>query len=790
MSENNTDIFEEKKSGAFTAKEYLLKYLSYWPLFVISMIACVAGGRLYTDYATLKYRATALIMVNDDKSIGPHSSDDLIRTALNGEPKDNLDNEIQLLRSVTLINRVVIKNEFNISYYKVGKLKKTDLYLDAPFRLVPQSIKDSFASQEITVRKISGDAVTVSTGATEMSKIFLVKWNTPFKIKNNEFVFAPKGNIVNGDGGYSVVWNPVNKTSKEILSKFSAGMLDKKTSIIQLSIILENLSRGQAILNAIIREFIQSGIDDKNAVSQNTIRFIDDRLSIVSKELSGVEGNLESFQGNNDLINVTNQTAQSFDNSNDLSKNLTDINIQLGVIQMIQSYFNNPVNQGKLVPSSLGINDATLTNLLTRYNELELNRERQAPSLAGNSIVLKDLNNQINDVKGSILESLQNITKNLKLQENSLQQKNEQYTQFLSSLPHKERVMQEIKRKQSITEGLYLYLLQKREETAISASTSNVSIYKPIDSAQSEGPVQPNVVYIMGYSVILGLFLPFGLIRLRFLLNDKIAGRNDVTSKLSMPVLGEVGHIPKKSLKGLAVMGRSLVGEQFRIIRTNLSFLQKNVDKRVLLITSSSVGDGKSVVSLNMAAVLAIPGRRVALLEFDLRSPGIASKIGMDASTGLTNYLSGQSLNLEDIYQVMPEIPTLHIYPAGVLPDNPADVLLSENIPLLFKALKAQYDYIIIDSAPTGLVTDAFVLGEYSDAVLYVVRVQQTLKKQLDFINDLSKAKKLVNIGIVINDVRTGNKHGYGYGYGKNSDYNFSEVKKRGFFRKPVPAYN
>jgi capsular exopolysaccharide synthesis family protein len=791
MNEINTDIFSQNKFNDFTAKEYLFKYLSYWPLFLVSLIICVEAGRLYTKYATLKYRATALIMVNENKNTDTRTSADLVRNAINGEPVDNLDNELQLFKSISLIDRVVIKNEFNISYYRLGKVKNTDLYLDVPFRLIPQNIKDSSSVQKIVVKRFNNEIVTVAFGQDNTARTATFKWNSPFKINNNEFVLAPRGKLVNGDGNYLAVWNPVNETSKEILSKYEATMLDKKTSFIQLSILIENLKRGEDILNAIIREFIQTDIDDKNTVSHNTIRFIDDRLDIVSGELSGVESNLENFQGSNELINVANQTTQSFANSNDVSKNITDINIQLGVVEMIQSYLNNPNNQGKLVPSSLSISDATLANLLNRYNELELNKERQAPSLAGNSIVLKDLNNQINDVKGSILESLQNITKNLKLQENSLQQKNQQYTQFLSSLPHKERVMQEIKRKQSITEGLYLYLLQKREETAISASTSSISLYKQMDSAQGEGPVQPNVMNIIGYSVVLGLLFPIGLIRLRSLLNDKITSRNEVTAKLNLPVLGEITHLSKRASKGIVVMDRNLVSEQFRILRTNLSFLQKNEDKQVLLVTSSSIGEGKSFVSLNTAAVLAIPGKKVALLEFDLRSPGIIDNINMESdSKGISNYLNGQTDNLIDIYQEMPNIPSLHVYPAGPVPDNAADVLLSENIPKLLEALKKQYDYIVIDTAPAGMVTDAYVLAEYSDAVIFVVRLEQTLKKQLDFINDVYKAKKLINIGIVINDVRTGSKHGYGYGYGKGNNYNFKKVTKKPLIKSVTPVNN
>lgn len=792
MKENNKDIFASQGSS-FTLKEYVFKYMSYWPVFLISLAICISAAEVYNRYATLKYRASVLILVKDDKpATSSRSADDLINNALTGEAKDNLDNEIQLLRSTELLEKVVIKNQFNISYFKKGQFKKTDLYLDAPFRLVPQTIGDSNKTVVVNVVSFTNDAIKYTIGKGEPN-IHTVKWNELFKVGKNEFVLVPHGHIVSGDGDYIGVWNPVKVTAGELLSKTSVGMLDKKTSIIQLSIIAENLNRGEAILNALAKEFVQTDIDDKNAISQNTLRFIDDRLDVVSKELNGVEGNLENLQGSNGLVNAATQTTQSLESSNSLQKDLTDVNIQQGVVSMIMSYFNNPSNQGKLVPSSLGINDATLASLLGKYNELQLTRGRQASQVAAGSPILKDLDNQVNDVKGSIIESLQNISKNLKLQESGLQNKNAQYNSFLASLPHKERMMQEVKRKQSITEGLYLYLLQKREENAISASTTNVSVYKQIDpAAGSTVPVEPNKGYVFGYAILIGLLVPIGLIRLGFMLNDKISTRAEITKKVSIPVLGELAHLPRGQQNGILVMGRTFISEQFRIIRTNLAFLHKNKHNKVVMVTSASVGEGKSLVSLNLASVLAVPGKKVALLEFDLRSPGITKKIGVEAPTGLSDFICGNMKNVQDIRYIMEDIPSLHIYPAGSLALNAADVLISEKISQLFDMLRAQYDYIIIDSAPTGLVSDAFILGAYSDATIFVVRMRQTLKKQLDFLNDIIDERKLTNVSVVINDVRVGRKHGYGYGYGKqyNYNYNYGVPKKRKLFGRLTSAYN
>jgi capsular exopolysaccharide synthesis family protein len=777
------EFFEENPASHSTIKDFLLKYLSYWPLFIILMALCVGAGYLYVRYATPKYKITALVLVKDDQTNKSNSPDDLIRNALNGEEKINIENELQLMRSSNKIERVVLKNGFNIFYYKMATVRKIDLYHDAPFALIPQTIEDSNKQVDMRLSQLNNEGVTIQIGKGG-GKGSLIKWNTKFKLEGDEFVLIPKTGTFDSESNYLATWKPVKMAAGEIAEKFNVDALDKKTSIIQLNLLLENQKRGEDILNALCDEFHQSDIDDKNDVSEKTIHFIDERLNYVYSELSGVEGNLESFQGANQLVNVASQSSQSFENSNDITKSLNEISIQKNVVEMIQTYFNNPTNQSKLVPSSLGITDPTLNTLIAKFNELQLKRERETPLLANNSIELKDLNNQINDVKGSIIENLQIITKNLKLQESNLLKRNSQYKEFLTALPHKERVMQEIKRKQTVTEGLYLYLLQKREEFAISASSSNVSIYKTIDRAKGFGPVEPNKTNIYILSVFLGLLLPMGYITLRDILNEKITTKGDITGRTRLPIIGELGHIPRNIDKKVSLTERDGIGEQFRIVRANLFYLQKNKKNQTYLITSSTMGEGKSFISSNLASVIAFPGKKVALLEFDTRKPQIAKNFSLLNTMGLTNYLTGQTNDLSQLYQSIENNQTLHVYTSGPLPSNPADLLQSDRMHSLFEYLKTRYDYVIVDSPPLGLVSDALILNEFSDAVIYVVRQRYTLKKQIDFLNEVVKAKKLKNVGLLINDIKTGGKYGTGYGHGLDYNYSYGEVKKRRFLKR------
>jgi len=784
MEELDNEMFEEptaKKQG-LSIKDHINKFLAYWPIFLLSLGIFIGGAILYIRKATPKYSANALILVKGERKLS--SQEDLISNALSASRSSNMENELALMRSRGLIQRIVLENEFNISYYLVGRIKTADIYLDAPFRLIVQKIEDSSKVLTLIVKNLTNSGARIEYGAKPNKRTSLLKWNTPYIIGGHQFVLAPRGKESNSSGQYMAIWSPIGSTAGEIASKYSVDWLDKKTSIIKLGILIENLDRGKDILDALAKEYDRNDLEEKTIASRNTIRFIDDRLSIMSSELSGVEGKLENYQGSNQIVNVGAQSSEAFGGSSSTSQEITEINVQKAVIQQLQNYFNSADNSGNLVPSSLGIDDPTLGSLISKYNELELKKQREKPLLSSNSMVLKDIDNQINNVKGSVLESLQNINKNLNLRQSSYQQKNNQYKQFLNSLPRKERVMQEIKRKQSITEGLYLYLLQKREEASISAGSANVTVYKQIDRAGGYGPVEPNSRNVMIMAIVMGLLMPVGLILLLDLLNDKVASRQDIIGKLAIPVLGELINLPKGKTNGVLVMNRDLFGEQFRLIRTNLAFSENRIKNQVILVTSSDVGEGKSMISLNLAAVLAAPGKKVALLEFDLRKPGLVKKLDLAPGKGLSDFLSGQTIDLSEIFQVTEEVPTLHTYPSGPIPSNPADLLLNENMSLLFETLRARYDYIVVDTAPVGLVTDAFILNSYSDTSIYVIRQRQTLKKQLYFINDIYNNNKLNNMSILINDVKTGGKHGSGYGYGENYNYIYGEEPQKSFWKR------
>ncbi|MCY7421204.1 MAG: polysaccharide biosynthesis tyrosine autokinase [Chitinophagaceae bacterium] len=782
------DLFSEKTSKGLSIKEIALKYLSHYPLFIISLVVCLGVAFLYLRYTVPKYKASTLIMVKGNQpSASQQQVNDLVGAAMSSQLQGNLNNELISLRSTSLMQKVVSKNGFNISYYHLGKFLKTDLYLDAPLRLIPSNILDSLKTFEITTKKLNNVGGIIDYGTVDEPKSLTFRWNKTFTINGSSYILSPvAGATFDLKNSYSVRWVPIWAASSEISSKMGISILSEKSSILQLEILIENVTRGKDILNAFVKEYDLSDIEDRNLLSQSTIRFINERLGLIAGELSGVEGNLENYQSSNQIIDMGAQSGQAFGNSNDASQSLQTINVKQNIAKMLTGYFTGPDADDKLVPSTMGLDDPTLSALISSYNELQLKRQKESAFATKNSITLKDINNQLVDVKGSILEAINNVNKNLRLQESSFQQQNSQNKRFLSSLPRKERMMQEIKRKQSITEGLYLYLLQKREESAITSTSASLSNYKQIDPAWGYGPVEPNSTNIKLYAGLLGLLLPIGFVYLRDMMNDKITSRDDISKKLPVPVLGDIGHEMKGKLQGFSVTGRDIIAEQFRIIRTALSLMKSsNKQKQVILVTSSAGGEGKSFVSTNLAAVLAIPGRKVALLEFDLRKPGILKTLNIESNVpGITTFIKGKSNNISELYIEIEEIPSLHIYPSGPIPGNPGDLLINERVEKFFEALKKEYEYIIIDTAPAGLVSDCFILGEYADISLYVIRQRVTLKKQLDFINDIFRTGKLRNMALVLNDVKTGGKYGYygyGGGYGYESYIEPEKKKKRKF---------
>jgi capsular exopolysaccharide synthesis family protein len=761
-------------AGKFSPADILFKYLAYLPLFIITLVVSVAGGIVYLRYTSPKFVSSTQILIRSSKDNQglTGKQDGLVEIALYGSDL-NLTNEIERLRSVKIISRMVVKHQFNISYFNEGNIKISNLHTLVPFRLIPVEIKDSSQVYRIRFSDLSATGYTLMLGADRLEKHL---WTDALNVNGSLFKLLPIKLIQEDKGIFITTWvNPIQRAN-EILNDLSITPKDASSAILNLSIKNDNVLLGKALLNAMADEFNIASIETKNFAAENTIRFIENRLDSLSRELQSLELYGKNSNNPNDVLSIEQQSALFLGRMNETDQVLSTLDLQLSLSTMIEGYVQNPSTKDKIVPSTLGISDQTVGAMITAYNQMQMQREKERPNLPVGGMMMQQLDGQMTEVRKSIVESLKNYNQSIQTQKKDVLNKNNLYRGYLAEIPEKQRQQLEIERQRQVKQNLYLYLLQKKEETAIATASTSAS-YEQLNSATgSTKPVEPDAGKIRMFTIMLGLLLPIGIIYLRDQLNDRLYTRDDIQKKTKVPIIGEIGHVDDSRSLVVAHQSRSIISEQFRIVRSNLGFFQKGKDFQTILVTSTVSGEGKSFVSINMAAVLALSGKKVALLEFDLRKPRILTNLSIEKTgLGISNFLLGMA-KAEEIYTPMDNFPNLHIYPSGIVPPNPAELMLSENNRVFFNYLKAHYDYIIIDSAPVGLVSDTFTLAAFVDVSLYLVRHRFTYKRQISFVDEIHQQEKLPNLYIVVNDLKMGARfgyYGYGYGYGKGYGYGY-----------------
>lgn len=760
----------------FSLRELLIKYLSYLPLFVLSFIIFIGSALMYIRYKVPIYSASVQVLVSNGGSNNVIQQD-LISQAVSGVRPINLENEMQLIKSKRILEKVVKQGRFNIVYSKEGNIKNFDAYDASPFLLENLQVTDSNRNYVVNIKDLNdvGGKIVQKTSSIDF------KWgdsiNLPelkFKLKKR---FSKIGTIIDP---FVIRINSTAFAAKEIQSKLSISPLSTKTSILILSLNGENRKKSEDFLNLLVNEIVRNDVQQKQESSYNTINFIDNRLNIVAKDLGELEGSLRDMKKGNRFLDFQSEYVYYQGRLTESEKITENLQLEISIIEMIEDYLRNnrSVNKSKVIPSNFDINDAAFTNLIQKYNELQLRKERGDFITLKENTITSELDNEIKDIKASILEAAANLKNAKKLKIENYSSKFTNDMGKLSSMPDKDKLQQDIIRQKQIKEKLYLYLLQKREETAI-ASISTTSNYQSMDNASSSNnPIEPKTQQIRTFALIIGLLFPIAFIYLLDMLNDKITTRQDIVTKSPIPIAGEISHV--ESNESIVVENsRNIVAEQFRILRSNLQFILPHIQEehavaKTLLVTSSVSGEGKSFISLNLASVLSLTGKKVALMAFDLRKLKGLELPDMEnfSDRGITNYLIGQTDQIAGLHQVLPKHPSLHIYNTGPIPPNPAELIISPRMEALFTYLKSNYDYVVIDSAPVGLVSDSFALSKYADAVMYIVRQRYTFKKQLEFVNDLHREGKLTNMAIIVNDVNLAGRYGYyGYGYGYGYGY-------------------
>ncbi|MBX9891055.1 MAG: polysaccharide biosynthesis tyrosine autokinase [Chitinophagaceae bacterium] len=789
--------FQKQFAVQFSLKEILFKYLSYLPFILLILAISVGVGYVYIRYTEPIYKASTQILVKfEETKSSLNDPNDLIQKALRESKVLNLDNEITKLRSLSLLKRVVDEGKFNKKVRNIGRFRSTTLYYDSPVSFDLLKVADSSATLHVRFKRFSNKYAYVDKDLNNNSFPDSIAYGKRINVSGFEFAVAKKYEFGVFNEPISFIYEPSIVTARNILSSLSVTAVGK-TSVLQLEMRDDNPVRAKEILNQVVKVFKEQDIETKRIASINTVAFINDRMQDVIDELDSAESKILSLKSGTDLGDVDMATGFYRDKLLRAEEKNTQIAMQLELVKMLSEYMQKSSNNTlRPVPVDLGIDNSFLNAALKQYNDLALAYERDKEQLALNpdNKILADYSNRIKEIKYNIDEILKNIKLDFQRKLEDGRNKIELSRKQLTLLPETDRQLKNMQTQVAIKKELYFYLLKRKEEVGITSATFTSS-YEAIDAASASNyPVEPKVSNIRNFSILIGLIIPIFIIYLIDLLNDKITVREQVQKKLNLPIAGEVSHVANPS-KFVFNQNRSLVAEQFRILRSNLAFLFKGIENsKVVLISSTVSGEGKSFVSTNLAAALSLSEKKVALLLFDLRKsnipPALEQVILSKSSKGITNYLIGQTDDIAGIHVVDEGYPSLHVYPSGPIPPNPAELLLSPNTGKLFEYLRNNYDFVIVDSAPAGLVSDAFILQQYVDATLYIIRQRFTLLKQLDFIDEIYHTEKLKNISLVVNDVTMGGRYGYyGYNYGYGYGYSYQYVYGYGLSKKRVSNY-
>ncbi|MFD2584170.1 GumC family protein [Pedobacter vanadiisoli] len=756
-----TDKIEEDDS--IDLLNILGKLADKWPWVIISIVLCFLVSFFYAKYTPPSYQITARVLVNDDEKgggLGKQAGSLMDLGGLLGA-KNSVDNEAEILRTRFLMEQVVRQMQLNIVYSVKNNFNSRELY-NAPFTVNIIKGVDTIQANKLNIKRLGTESLLLSYKDIQKE----IKWDQIFNVDGIGLLRISTNPIAKmTDDNYVIEINSVDERVAQLLKGLTVGVSNKLVTIIDLGLSYPIPRKGEDILNELIKKYTTANLEDKNAIADSTYKFIKERLTKIAVELGDVENEVESFKQQNKLSDMSEQGKLLVQNSGQFSSELAKAETQVTILTDLENYLKDESKNKRVFPTSLLPQDMVFSGLMNQYNALLIERDKQLLSVTESSPFIQNLDDQISQMRKGILANIQS-TKNIFLvTSKKLKSQLGKAEGQISGVPQIEKNYLKLARNQKIKQELYIFLMQKAEETAIS-KTSNISVAKTIDPPKSGvTPVSPkkNVIYLFG--ILIGFVIPVAVIFGKDLMNTSISTKDDITSLTQVPVIGEISHNSSQDNLVVANQGRSAISEQFRALRTNLTFYLKKADEKIILLTSSMSGEGKSFTAINLGNILALAGKKVLLMELDLRKPGLSAKLSVNNDIGFSNYTISPDIHIMDIIKPLNINKNLFIISSGPLPPNPAETILSEHTPILINELKKQFDYIIMDAPPIGIITDAQLLSVYADVTIYLVRQKVTQKSQLKIVNDLYLNGKIKNIGIVVNDILS-KYYGYGYGYG------------------------
>jgi capsular exopolysaccharide synthesis family protein len=753
------------------------EYLRYWPWFILSSIVFVIGSYLYVRYTSEIYETAAKIKILDEGGSLNLPMEDLLFNNSNV----NLENEIEILTSYRILEKVVEELRLNNVFYEEGDIQTSQLDT-LPFSYQEITSVDSLPAVGNFKVKVTPSAFEIYNLQTDSTTLFpnhdtsLVRHGLPFQIKTE----SPEQLRLCLDKQYNVYIQSIKGAVLNLKGSLEVSSVGKKSDILQLSMKGESISRSERILNAVIRAFNEDGIQDRQLISKRTLAFIDERFIYLSEELDSIESGKKEFKQNNNLVYIEADTEVSLQKRAQTDEEVFRVENQLALSQLLEDAINEPASKNELLPANFGLESRAINTLIGNYNTALLDNEKTLISGGVNNPIVRQLQLQLVDLRANIDNSLNAYKNQLQLSQRQLRSRDKKVKSEVYNLPQKEQLLRAINRQQKIKESLFLLLLQKREEASISLAVTEPSI-KIVEYALSGSkPIspRPNIVYLGG--LLVGLLLPFGILYVVFLLDNKIHGKDDITKAISdAPIVGEIPIIKDGTNTIFSNPNdRSVLAESFRILSSNVNYLlppSEDGKGSIIYTTSSIKGEGKTFISLNLSLALTSLNKKVLLIGADLRNPQLHIYLGIDKEqAGLSNHLHTDDDWKDFLIKGFKEHPNHDTLISGVIPPNPPHLLTNGRFETLLEEASTQYDYIIVDTAPTISVTDTLLISKFADATVYVTRANYTEKNLLEHANALAKNKKLKNMAYVINQVGAsiGSKYGYnyGYGYGYNED--------------------
>lgn len=757
---------QNEQFGQEYIKFLLTKYLKNWYWFVAAIV--LSGIITYLLLTTIKpiYSIQSSVLINMEKNNAPSPKEDILRELDIFSPSKNIEDEIEILKSYMLAEKVVNDLNLDINYAVKEGLHMRDIYKRSPVTITMLAANVQEYGKEV-------EAIMMPNGLQIEGKTY--PFNQPVNtllgrilIRRNKATVRPHQHIL-------LTTSSREDVIKSYISRLKITQASRSSFVLRINLEDTSIERGTAFINRLIHWYDLSSLEYKNRTASNTLRFINDRLTIISRELTNVEKDIQNYKTRSGIINLSAESTVFLDKVRENDTQLNQVNIQLGALDEVERYIASKTDKNTLAPASLGLENPILTGLLSNLFELEIQREKLIKSSPEGSTPVQVLDNQIRLTKANIADNTQSLRKVLTNTRDKILASNKKVESIAQTIPLKERVLLDISRQQGIKGELYTYLLQKREETALSLAAA-VSDLRIVDTPKGDAiPIKPRKSIYYLFALIISILLPVTGFWLQDFLNNKVSRKAEIEAATKTPIIGEVIQANILSPLEVSPSSRSLLSEQIRSLRANIHFLSPddNEGTQTLLVTSSISGEGKSFISLNLGASMAITGRRVVLLELDMRKPKLYKYLGVSSTVGISTYLVGRA-KLEEIIQPVANYPDLFFIPCGPLPPNPSELLSGKRMGELFNALREGFDVIIADTPPIGLVSDAFSLAQHANVTLYILRHLFTNKAYLKNIETLYQERRFKNMTILINGIIAKKEYEYNYGYGYDSDYGYS----------------